>query len=69
MLTLVYGQDSAVGTWGERTPHMSPVRLGILVTPWASLPLQPLPCLLTLSLGPAVYAEIPPTFPPGELSL
>ena len=42
---------------------MSPVRLGILVTPWASLPLQPLPCLLTLSLGSAVYAEIPPTFP------
>jgi hypothetical protein len=28
MLTLVYGQDSAVGTWGERTPHMSPIRLG-----------------------------------------
>ena len=38
MLTLVYGQDSAVGTWGERTPHMSTVRLGILVTPWAALP-------------------------------
>ena len=28
MLTLVYGQDSAVGTWGERTPQMSPIRLG-----------------------------------------
>ena len=61
MLTLIYGQDSAVGTWGERTPHMSPVRLGILVTPWASLPLQPLPCMLTL--GPGSGAEIPPTFP------
>ena len=42
---------------------MSPVRLGILVTPWASLPLHPLPCLLTLSLGSAVNAGIPPTFP------